>query len=309
MVSRRNIRIAVVQSIFESNVQEPELNKQFALKIFNEKLNNTQALYASIIHLTYSITQYVITYANQKASKLRPTFEDKNINTKIANNILMVQLKENLSFVEVIKKYKLAHLFEEDFIKKLFILLIDTDEYKQYIQSPLQSPLEEKKIIDTILHVCIFENENTANFLAEKFMNWYTDFEMVYQWNEKFLYNVKQFHFDKIISDEKKQFAIDLLNCYYDKKSLIFELIKPKLDNWDPERIATLDMIILHVAICEFLYFETIPLKVTINEYIDIAKSYSTHQSGVFVNGVLDNIKKELGLQNKIHKIAFEKNK
>ncbi len=309
MVSRRNIRIEVVQSIFEANFQENELNKQLALKIFNEKINNTQALYAAIVHLTYLISQYVTIYANKKASKLLPTAEDKNINIKIAHNILMTKLKENTSFIDVIKKYKIANLFEEEFVKKLFILLINTDEYKQYIKNPLQNSLEEKNIIQTILNSCIFENEETANFLAEKYMNWYTDFEMLYSWNEKLLHNIKAFPFNEIISAEKMNFAKDLLNCYYDKKEIVFEIIKPKLANWDPDRIAHIDMIILHVAICEFLYFETIPVKVTINEYIDIAKEYSTQQSGVFVNGVLDNIRKELEQQNKIHKIAFEKNK
>ena len=83
------------------------------------------------------------------------------------------------------------------------------------------------------------------------------------------------------------------------------ELIKPKLMNWDAERIASLDMILMQMGVCEFLYFETIPTKVTINEYIDLAKEYSTPQSGHFVNGILDNIHKELTTENKIHKKNF----
>jgi N utilization substance protein B len=83
------------------------------------------------------------------------------------------------------------------------------------------------------------------------------------------------------------------------------ELIKPKLKNWDADRIATLDLIILQMGVCEFLYFETIPTKVTINEYIDLAKEYSTVQSGQFVNGLLDNINKELSAENKINKKIF----
>jgi N utilization substance protein B len=84
------------------------------------------------------------------------------------------------------------------------------------------------------------------------------------------------------------------------------EFIKPKLKNWDAERIAALDMILMRMGVCEFLFFETIPPKVTINEYIDLAKDYSTPQSGHFVNGILDNIHKDLVKDEKMHKIAYK---
>ena len=84
------------------------------------------------------------------------------------------------------------------------------------------------------------------------------------------------------------------------------ELIKPKLKNWEPERIAILDMLLMRMGVCEFLFFETIPPKVTINEYIDLAKDYSTQQSGQFINGILDNIHKDLVRDDKMHKVAFK---
>lgn len=99
----------------------------------------------------------------------------------------------------------------------------------------------------------------------------------------------------------------NLTQTVLDKAEVSRELIKPKLKNWDADRIASLDMIILQMGICELLYFETIPTKVTINEYIDLAKEYSTPQSGQFVNGLLDNLYKELLAQGKIHKVNFVK--
>ena len=84
------------------------------------------------------------------------------------------------------------------------------------------------------------------------------------------------------------------------------DYIKPKLKNWDADRIAVLDMILMKMGVCEFLFFETIPPKVTINEYIDLAKEYSTQQSGQFVNGILDNIHKDLANENKLHKVSFK---
>ena len=93
-----------------------------------------------------------------------------------------------------------------------------------------------------------------------------------------------------------------------EKREVVMDLIRPRLKNWDADRIATLDMILMQMGVVEFLYFETIPPKVTINEYIDLAKDYSTPQSGQFVNGILDNIHKELVKEDKMHKVDFRTN-
>ena len=113
-------------------------------------------------------------------------------------------------------------------------------------------------------------------------------------------------NFFEMVSKEKMEFAISLLNTTIEKKEVSMELLKPKLKNWDAERIAALDLIIIQMGICEFLFFETIPTKVTINEYIDLAKEYSTPQSGQFINGILDNIHKELSAEGKIVKKNFK---
>jgi N utilization substance protein B len=114
------------------------------------------------------------------------------------------------------------------------------------------------------------------------------------------------YNLQEMVSPEKWEFAKSLLVTVRDKREYALELIKPKLKNWDAERIAVLDMILMEMGVCELLYFETIPTKVTINEYIDLAKAYSTPQSGQFVNGILDSIHKELTSQDKIHKVNFK---
>ncbi|HTE09204.1 MAG TPA: transcription antitermination factor NusB, partial [Flavitalea sp.] len=114
------------------------------------------------------------------------------------------------------------------------------------------------------------------------------------------------FNFQELISPDKWEFAKELLRTTMEKKELTMGYIKPKLKNWDAERIAVLDMLLMRLGVCEFLFFETIPPKVTINEYIDLAKEYSTQQSGQFINGILDNIHKELVREEKMHKVAFK---
>jgi len=113
-------------------------------------------------------------------------------------------------------------------------------------------------------------------------------------------------NFQEMLTNEKWEFAKGLVESVLEKKSVTMALIKPKLKNWDPERIAALDMILMEMGVCEFLFFETIPPKVTINEYIDLAKEYSTQLSGQFVNGILDNIHKDLVRENKMHKVNFK---
>jgi N utilization substance protein B len=115
-------------------------------------------------------------------------------------------------------------------------------------------------------------------------------------------------YFKEMISQEKWKFAKDLLRTVEEKREFTLDMIKPRLKNWDADRIAQLDMILMQMGVCEFLFFETIPTKVTINEYIDLAKEYSTPQSGQFVNGILDNIHKDLQSQDKLHKVSFKKN-
>jgi N utilization substance protein B len=143
--------------------------------------------------------------------------------------------------------------------------------------------------------------------LEELFPNWDDDCDMINLLLINYLNKPGSFDFQKILSTEKWQYAKSLLESVISKKETTMEFIRPKLKNWDADRIASLDMILMEMGVCEFLYFETIPPKVTINEYIDLAKDYSTPQSGQFVNGILDNIHKELVSENKMHKVNFKK--
>jgi N utilization substance protein B len=142
--------------------------------------------------------------------------------------------------------------------------------------------------------------------MEDNFIHWDDDAGMMNQLVMNFLQK-PYCDFQDMLGPEKRKFAEDLLQSVIDKKQVCQELIKPRLKNWDAERIAILDMILMEMGVCEFLYFETIPTKVTINEYIDLAKEYSTPQSGHFVNGILDSIHKDLLTQDKLHKVSHKK--
>jgi N utilization substance protein B len=119
---------------------------------------------------------------------------------------------------------------------------------------------------------------------------------------DNFFRNAQKVNFLSLISGEKREYAQELLRTVLEKDDYCMELIRPKLVNWEAERVAQIDMLLLRMGVCEILYFPTIPTKVTINEYIEVAKLYSTPQSGQFVNGVLDNILKDLEKEGKVRK-------
>ena len=191
-------------------------------------------------------------------------------------------------------------------MKKSYLALVSSPEYKEYINEPSREKKSEKKILEFIFSDLMIPDEYFLSELEEKFIHWDDDAEMMIVVMAKFLHKPSSFNFEQMVGEEKMKFATHLLQCVIDKDEYCLELIKPKLKNWDSERIALLDMILIKMGVCELLYFETIPTKVTINEYIDLAKEYSTEQSGHFVNGILDNIHKELLTQNKIHKTNYK---
>jgi N utilization substance protein B len=160
--------------------------------------------------------------------------------------------------------------------------------------------------LEFIFNQLLLPNEDFTSHIEELFINWDDDAEQMQTLVMNYLSKQDGVSFTDILSKEKWDFAKDLLRTVREKESHTLELIKPKLKNWDPERIAVIDMILLRLGVCELVYFDTIPTKVSINEYIDLAKEYSTEQSGHFVNGILDSIHKELVGNGKIQKVSHK---
>lgn len=274
--------------------------------ILKRKIEQTKYLYTYLIYFITEVARFAETDARQKASKHLPTAGDLNINTKIAGNEILWKTLEDPSFKAVVNEVKLEHILDADLLKKIYNELVLSDKYKDYIEAQSREKKSEKKILDFIFTDLMLPNDDFINHLEENFISWDDDAEVMHALVLNYFNKPGTHPFTEIISKEKMDFAKNLLQTVLDKADHTLELIKPKLKNWDADRIAALDLIILQMGVCEFLYFETIPTKVTINEYIDLAKGYSTVQSGQFINGLLDNIHKELTAENKIHKKNFK---
>ena len=307
MISRRNIRVKVMQCIYAGEAESTIFTENDAIPLLNKYLDHAANLFTFSIYLITEVARYAEIHAKNKASKHLPTHDDLNINVKIAGNTILWQILESKSFQAAVKKGKYELLINQDLVKKIYLRLSESEIYQTYIQELSREKKSEKELLSYIFTDLIMADEDVTEFLEELFIQWDDDAEMIYQMVLNFLSKPGTLDTKDIIGNEKYNYALSLLKTTIQKKDFTLEIIKPKLNNWDADRIAQLDIIIIRLGICEFLYFETIPTKVTINEYIYIAKSYSTQQSGQFVNGILDSIHKELLAECKLKKIDFKK--
>lgn len=276
-------------------------------KFFEGEVTRSAALFYLLLSYVCHIAKYVEKDAERRASKYLATEEDKKVNTKLAQNSLITELWCNKGFQDHRKIFKTDNDVNEGWVKKLFRQLIETKEYDNYLQDEKVSSDADNKIGAFIWNGIMLQNDFFLNDLSEDWMNWEDDVDMIKILIGNCFSRPGPFRFGKFISEEKKKYAEELLQTVIEKQDYLLQLIKPKLKNWEAERIAQIDMVVLKMGLAEFLYFPTIPEKVTINEYIEIAKNYSTDQSGQFVNGVLDSLKNDLLHQNKLRKIQSTK--
>jgi N utilization substance protein B len=306
MISRRNIRVKTMQTLYVLAATEPgdpEAAKKKGAAILNDKLAHSADIFIISLLYTLRTAQYAEQDAIQRSSKYLPTAEDLKVSTKIAGNEFLWQILSEKSFQEKLKDSKLERFIDEEWIKKIYQQLVKTDEYKNYISENSRDATSERNIIRYIWERHILINEPLLEYFSEELPSWEDDADMTVMMMQNFFKEHEmKLNFLDLLSAEKKEFAHELMNTVIDKDEYCMSLIKPKLNSWEPERIAIIDILLLRMGLCELMYFPTIPTKVTINEYIEIAKNYSAPQSGQFINGVLDNILKDLEKDNKINK-------
>ena len=305
MISRRNIRVKVMQTLYTLLATQPE-NKDLAtesgLKILNEKLALSLELFTTTIAYLTSVAQYAEIDARFRSSKYVPSEADKNVSTKIAGNEFIWKTLSNETYQERIKSANITQNLDENWIKKLYQQLCATVPYQEYVTIDSRDAKSEKAIIRFIWTELMINNEDFQSFMQDEVAGWEDDKDMIYILMDNYFKNSSAINFMSLLSGEKLDYAKSLLATAIEKAEYSMELIEPKLINWEADRVAQIDLILLRLGVCELLYFPTIPTKVTINEYIEIAKQYSTPQSGHFVNAVLDKILKDLEKEKKINK-------
>jgi len=304
MISRRAIRIKVMQTLYSLEAEgtgNSAAGIRPGTQLLNENLERTLDYFTLALLYTARVAQYAEIDATQRRSKRLPTPEDLTVSTKVAGNEALWRLLEDATFQQRVKDRKLGST-DDEAVRKLYNAMAGQPFYTAYIAEQSREPKKERATFATIWREVLADSEVFTSVLEEKVPDWEDDRVQVGQMMDAYFRAPQKVNFLLLLSAEKREYAHELLKAALEREEFAMSLIQPKLQNWDPERVALIDMLLLRMGVCELLYFPTIPTKVTINEYIDIAKTYSTTQSGQFVNGVLDNVLKDLEREGKIRK-------
>lgn len=278
-------------------------------KNLRNKFEQTSQLLVYLVHYITEIALYADINARNRASRLLPSEKDLNVDARLSENECLQVILNDPNYIEAVKIIKPARFNDTELIKKLFRELEQSEVYRSYLLAEPQNRKQALEVMKYIFNSIMLPSSDFESTATELFSNYDDDIEMLHLLVNGYLERPGTLTFARIISKEKEQFAQKLAEVTLEKSEVAMEFIRPRLRNWDPERVARIDMLLLRMGVCELLFFETIPPKVTLNEYIDLAKEYSTQQSGQFVNGILDNIHKELLQQNRINKVDFRKAK
>lgn len=304
MLSRRNIRIKVMQLLYSMN-RDSGLTYDKAETIYDQRIKISYNTYLYNLYLFQKIANYSKKDEDRRRSKHLPSDEDKNFSAILARNPLMDSLIRHEGFHERLSREKLISRIDMDIVRKIYQKFANTDDYKTYVFQQNHTHNDHKNILLALYRFCI-KSELFNENIEDIFPNWVDDDSLVFGATKKTIKSLPARHafHETYIPDHEtvEEFGKDLLYKMDRLDEDLLEIIKPALQNWEVDRVAILDMIMLKMAICEFLHFPTIPTKVTINEYIDISKMYSTPKSKDFINGILDRLLKQLNKKGQIKK-------
>ncbi|MAW21576.1 MAG: hypothetical protein CMD16_04185 [Flavobacteriales bacterium] len=305
MLSRRHIRLKVMQSLYAyfSNKEDEVLKAERSmLKHFEEVVE----LKLVIIGLLVELVKYADNFYKEGKKKYLPTDLDLHPNRRFIDNPVVNQIFSNDKLMNRVNKFSAIWLQNDlDIIRKLFVDLHSSDLYQKYTVSTNESVELDKKFIIDALNDCILKNELVHHVLEERSIYWIDDLPFIATiifGNIKDDISLDTSEVFKDISD--KDFALELFRNIIINNDEYENIIVRFAINWDLDRIAIMDQLLLKMAFSEILSMSELPVKVSMNEYIEIAKYYSTSKSRLFINGLLDNFVKTYSKEGKIRKVG-----
>lgn len=266
-------------------------------------------LYVLQLLLLVEVKKIALEHLEIKKKKYLATAEDKNPNLRFIENKIIEAIENSEDIAEYISQKKLNYWKENrEYIRVIWDAIQVSKVYHDYLASPESGFKEDKEFVLQIFEEIIAPNEKLFDFYESVNLSWVDDYPLVNTWIYKSIKQLKKeedFQLkDFEIKEDDKEFLTTLFKKVVLHHQEYTDDINSKTPNWDAERIAEIDLILIKMAITEFLYFPSIPAKVTINEYIEIAKDYSTNKSSYFINGVLDKLLKDYNKENKLKKIG-----
>jgi N utilization substance protein B len=304
MLSRHNIRVKVLQSLY-AHLQSENPQAKAAEQYYLRSIDNSYKMYLLCILYLQRIAEYNLKDYEIKTAKHVPTEEDKKASTRLYENPVINALRSNEAYLKTLRKYAVTSLVDTDVVRKLFLEFSKTPYYESYcaMENP---PITEHQYALVNLYKKITESEIFNTKMDDLFALWESDQSLVYAAIKRSLRALptEQHFYQNALPDEGfvHDFGKELLSkCIFYNEDLQ-ALITPRLENWNEDRIAQVDGLLIKMALCELMYFESIPTKVTLDEYVNLAKDYGTDKSRRFVNGILDRLLKDLNEQGRIVK-------
>ena len=308
MLNRRHIRIKVLQILYAFFHSESEDLRKSERDLTNS-FDKTHSLYKHLLLLLVAIKKQAEENLEKRKNKLLPNQEDLSPNTKFVDNKTLTLLAENLSLIEHFENDEIYWDENPELVGKIFRQIQESEMYNKYISEENTTFIEDRKFVTALFMQFIAANEDVHSFLEEKSIYWLDDFEVS---NLAVVKTIKSLKTDSdeyarllplFKEEDDKEFASNLMKRTILNSSNYTKYVVETASNWDEERISDMDQLLMQMAICELLNFETIPVKVTLNEYIELSKDYSSQKSKIFINGVIDKLAirfKEEGILKKL---------
>jgi len=313
MLGRRHFRIKVLQGLY-AYFQGGEPRMEKAEKQLLNSIEKLTELYFIQLSFFLEVVDFYIRRMEEAKNKFYPTYEELNPVLKFVNNQVVLMLRENEEMNSMVRKYKISWTEEQDNVRKVYQRLHESKEHRDYLYSGETSFREDQEFVSRILKKFIVQSPELQFFCEERSIHWIDDFDIAASLVLKTIRLLKAgftpatpltslFTKDPE-GDEKEehQFIVELFRRTIIHSDEFEEKIKGRLKNWELDRIALTDIILIKMALTELIYFPTIPVKVTLNEYIDLSKYFSTAKSKLFINGILDKLVSDLIEADQIHK-------
>jgi N utilization substance protein B len=308
VVNRRHIRVKVMQSIYAMH-QNGSDNLEGQEKFLFYSIDAIQDLYLIMLSSLIEMAKKEKVFLHLSSQKHLATLEERNPNNKFINNSIFQLLEDNNSLSVALENRKITNWnIHDDYINLLLTSLKESKLYAKYMSTSVITFEEDKQFVVDLFSEIIVPNEKLYEYLEDDKLTWIDDIPVVNTHIVKQLKAIKSaedesFRVPKLFKDaDDKDFAKDLFRKTVLNEKELAKEFDSKTPNWDMDRIAEIDTIILKMAICELLKFPSIPVKVTLNEYLELAKEYSTPKSSIFINGILDNLVKEFQTNKKMIK-------
>ncbi len=304
MLSRRSVRIKVIQLLYSASRDEG-ITRDELLKRYWKSIDTSFELFLYNIYTLLQIASIAEEDKDKRSTKYLPSDIDKSFDAKIYHNALIQDLEKNKNIQKVFDKYHFKERTDKDIFRKIYYDFQKIDAYQDYISKP--TTLEDD--LEMLLELFRFcrQSADYNELIEDQYVTWDDDKSLVIGSIKKVLKGLpfeKEDFYKEYYPEEEciKDFGEFLLLRTFELDKTLLDYISPVLKNWHHDRVAVIDMIMLKMAIVEFMYFDSIPVKVTLNEYVELSKVYSTSKSKEFINGVLDRLQNKLTEEGKIAK-------